>query len=130
MKLWLTGTISIIVLFMTGSTVCAEVVLKDKSEIVGTWLLESVAPALDRPRIEENRIWEFRLDGKIVTSGYNRHFHSTDSQESNYHIENGKIATDWPGRPGKTIDYTVYEKTNDTLILQGGLEGFYFFRKQ
>lgn len=108
----------------------AEVALKDMSEIVGTWRLLSVAAALDKPRIEENRIWEFRPDGVIVTSGYNRHFKTQDRHEWNYKIVDGKISADDPGRPGKTIDYGVYKKEGDELILKGGLEGFYFLKKQ
>jgi len=106
------------------------VALKDISEITGTWQLESVAAGLDKPKIEENRTWEFRPDGVIVTSGYNRHFKTNDHHEWKYNIVNGKIVADDPGRPGKTIDYSVYKKEGNELILKGGLEGFYFFKKQ
>jgi hypothetical protein len=108
----------------------AEVPLKDGSEITGTWKLVSVAAGLDKPRIEENRTWEFRADGTIVTSGYNRHFKTQDRHEWTYKIVNGKISADDPGRPGKTIDYAVYEIKGNEMILKGGLEGFYFFKKQ
>jgi hypothetical protein len=108
----------------------AEVALKDKSEITGTWKLESVAAGLDKPKVEENRIWEFRLDGVIVTSGFNRHFKTNDRHEWTFNVVNGKIVADDPGRPGKTIDYAVYKMEGNELILKGGLEGFYFFKKQ
>ena len=108
----------------------AEVALKDISEIAGTWKLESVSAAIDKARIPENRIWEFRPDGTIVTSGFNRHFNRNDSFQFTYKVANGKIITDDPGRAGKTIDYAVYKKEGDELILKGGLEGFYFFKKQ
>jgi hypothetical protein len=112
------------------STGQAEVVLKDITEITGTWQLESVASNIDRPRIEENRTWEFRPDGVIVTSGYNRHFKTEDRHEWAFKIVNGKIVADDPGRPGRTIDYSVYKKEGNELILKGGLEGFYFFKKK
>lgn len=108
----------------------ADVPLNDVSEIAGTWKLESVAAGLNKPRIEENRTWEFRPDGVIVTSGYNRHFKTEDRHEWTYKIVNGKIVADDPGRPGKTIDYSVYKKEGNELILKGGIEGFYFFKKQ
>ena len=108
----------------------ADVALKDTSEIAGTWKLESVAAGLEKPRIDENRTWEFHADGKILTYGYNRHFKSNDRHEWTYRIQDGKIITDDPGRPGKTIDYSVYKKEGNELILKGGLEGFYFFHKQ
>lgn len=120
--IWLVGAM--------GTTAFGEVPLKDNSEIVGTWRLESVAPALNKPKIEENRTWEFKSDGTIVTSGYNRHFKAEDRHEWKYKIVDGKIVADDPGRPGKTIDYMVYEKTPDRMILKGGIEGFYFFKKQ
>lgn len=108
----------------------AEVALKDRSEITGTWKLESVAAGLDKPKIEENRIWEFRPDGVIVTSGFNRHFKTNDRHEWTFNVVNGNIVADDPGRPGKTIDYAVYKMEGNELILKGGLEGFYFFKKQ
>ena len=108
----------------------ADIAINDASEITGAWKLESVAAALDKPRIAENRIWEFRPDGVIVTSGYNRHFKTEDRYEWTYKVVNGKISADDPGRPGKTIDYSVYKKEGNELILKGGVEGFYFFKKQ
>lgn len=108
----------------------ADVPLNDIGEIAGAWKLESVAAGLNKPRIEENRTWEFRPDGVIVTSGYNRHFKTEDRHEWTYKIVNGKIVADDPGRPGKTIDYSVYKKEGNELILKGGIEGFYFFKKQ
>lgn len=113
-----------------GTGARADVPLKDTGEIAGTWKLESVAAGLDKPRIEENRIWDFRADGVIVTSGFNRHFKTQDRHEWTYKIVNGRISVDDPGRPGKTIDYSVYKKEGNELILKGGLEGFYFFKKQ
>ena len=113
--------------FMTSAS--ADVALKDISEIAGKWELESVAAALNKPRTEEKRTWEFRTDGVIVTSGYNRHFKTNDRHEWKYTLVDGKIVADDPGRPGKTIDYTVFKKEGNELILKGGLEGFYFFKK-
>jgi hypothetical protein len=115
---------------MAGMAARADIPLKDVSEIAGTWRLESVAASLDKPKIEENRTWEFRTDGIIVTSGYNRHFKTEDRHEWKYKIVDGKILADDPGRPGRTIDYVVYEKKSDEMILKGGIEGFYFFKKQ
>ena len=108
----------------------ADIALQNANEIAGTWVLESVAAGIDKARIDENRTWEFRTDGKIITSGYNRHFKTQDRHEWTYNILNGKIITDDPGRPGKTIDYSVYKKEGNELILKGGLEGYYFFHKK
>ncbi len=119
--------------FLSGAlsaSAWAEVPLKDNTEILGQWVLESVAPSLSKPKIQENRTWEFRADGVVVTSGFNRHFGRDDTQQFKYSVVDGKIKAEDPGRPGKTLDYTVYEKSGDSLILKGGIEGFYFFKKK
>lgn len=130
MNKWIFSTATAAMYLVFGGTAWADIALKDASEIAGIWRLNSVAPALTKPRIEENRIWEFRTDGTIITSGYNRHFKTDDRHEWTYKIVNGKISADDPGRPGKTIDYSVYKMEGGELILKGGLEGFYFFTKQ
>lgn len=118
-----------ILLGISGATL-ADLPLTDASPVIGSWKLISVAAALDKPRVEEDRTWEFRNDGIIVTSGYNRHFKTTDRHEWTYKILNGKIIADDPGRPGRTIDYSVFKLEGNELILKGGLEGFYFFTKK
>lgn len=113
----------------TGA-VWADVALKDNSEILGKWTLVSVAPGLEKTKIEENRTWEFRSDGTVVTSGYNRIIKSDSTQQFKYSVTDGKIKAEDPGRPGKTMEYVVHEKVGDSMILKGGMEGFYFFKKQ
>lgn len=117
-------------LLAIASSSMAEVLIKDPNELVGKWKLESVAPGINKARISENRTWEFRTDGTIVTSGHNRILGGEDRYEWKYKIVDGKIIADDPGRPGKTMDYVVHEKGGDAMILKGGLEGFYFFKKQ
>lgn len=112
------------------SSVWADIALQDASQILGAWTLESVAPGLDKPKIPENRIWEFKPDGTIHTSGYNRHIKSNDEYTLSYRIENGRILVEIPGRVGKYIDYSVYEMTDSGMILKGGIEGFYFFTRK
>ncbi len=104
--------------------------LEDAQPILGTWTLVEVAPRATGQRIPENRTWDFRPDGTLVTSGYNRHFKRNDTQQFKYEIKDGMIVTDLPGRPGKQLRYRVYDMTDDSMILQGGLEGFYFFKRK
>ena len=104
--------------------------LKDKSEIVGTWILEAVAPSIKKTRIKENRVWEFRDDGIIAITGYNRKMGANSSQNVQYQIKNGNILTPQVGRPGKYLTYRVYEKSDTQMILKGGIEGFYFFKRK
>ncbi len=104
--------------------------LQDAKPIIGQWILVEVAPRATGQRIPENRTWEFRPDGTLVTSGYNRHFKRNDTQSFKYEIKNGMIVTDLPGRPGKQLRYQVYDMSDNTMVLQGGLEGFYFFKRK
>ncbi len=104
--------------------------LQDATPILGTWTLVEVAPRITGPRIPENRTWEFRPDGTLITSGYNRHFKREDRQEFHYEIKDGMIVTEVPGRPGKQIAYQVYDLKDSDLVLQGGVEGFYFFKRK
>lgn len=120
-------------LLLLGSwtqAVRAEVALSDGSELLGKWKLESVAPGINKPKIAEDRTWEFRSDGVIVTSGFNRILKNNDRYEWKYQLTDGKIVAEDPGRPGKPIDYVIYEKSGNSMILKGGIEGFYFFTKQ
>lgn len=126
----LLSKIALLFLMVNVSLVFADMQIADSKEIVGKWLLDSVSAGIDKPKIEEKRTWEFRADGILVTSGYNRHLKMDDTREFKYVVTEGKIKAEDPGRPGKTIDYTVYERSADGMILKGGIEGFYFFKKQ
>ncbi|TAN52652.1 MAG: hypothetical protein EPN21_03425 [Methylococcaceae bacterium] len=114
-----------------GNTASAVIPLQDSNEILGHWTLLSVAPGLKNAKIIENRDWEFTNDGRFITSGFNRHIHVTDRLEFKYRVENGKIVATDPGRPNKPQVYEIYEKNEDgSMILQGGVEGFYFLKKK
>lgn len=119
--------LGMILVGLAAKIVLADVELKNNSSILGAWLLESVAPSLEKTRIPENRTWEFKNDGTIVMSGYNRHFQREDSVTIAYRVENGEIVSEQPGRPGKPIVYSVYALDDAHMILKGGIEGFYFF---
>ncbi len=121
---------SVLALVFGAHTVQAEVVVTDVSELLGTWKLESVAPGINKTKIAEDRTWEFRPDGVIVTSGYNRILKNNDRYEWKYQLIDGKIVAEDPGRPGKPMDYVIYEKAGNSMILKGGIEGYYFFSKK
>ncbi|MBN2701750.1 MAG: hypothetical protein ACPW60_04870 [Methylohalobius sp. ZOD2] len=104
--------------------------LQDAQPILGKWTLVEVAPRATGGRIPENREWDFQAGGKLVTSGYNRHFRRKDTQQFKYEIKDGMIVTDVPGRPGKQLTYRVYDLQDDSMVLKGGLEGFYFFKRK
>lgn len=119
-----------VALACVSNAALAEIYLKNNSEIVGRWLLESVASSLTTHRTDENRIWEFKPDGILLSTGYNRVLKVDDTLSFGYKVENGKIIMTDPGRPTKPQTYEVYEKTGDAMILKGGSEGFYFLKKK
>lgn len=119
-----------IVLAFVSNSALAEILLKDNSEIVGRWLLKSVALTLSNAKTEENRLWEFKPDGTLISSGYNRVLKIDDKMFFSYKVENGRILLLDPGRPHKPQTYEVYERVDDTMTLKGGSEGFYFFEKK
>lgn len=120
---------ALMVLMGVAGQAHAEYSLKDNSEIVGSWTLESVSSAIDKYRTPENRTWEFKADGALISSGYNRVIKVNDRMSFSYKVENGKIILLDPGRPNKPQTYEVYDKTDKSMILKGGSEGFYFFKR-
>ncbi len=112
-----------------GKAEPTQVRLEDAKPLLGKWILEAVAPSLRGAKIPENREWEFRPDGKIVTRGWNRHFRRYDRQEFPYRVEDGKIITQIPGRKSGLV-YEIYELKGDSMILKGGMEGYYFFKRK
>lgn len=125
------------VLFLTATlllpvSVFADYPLKDKSEIVGVWVVESTAPKLKGKRRPSTQEMEFKADGSYVSSAIDVRTGSSSrfSATSSYNVENGIIKVEKPGRPGKFDRYKVYEKKDNTMILKGGTEGFYFLQKK
>lgn len=103
--------------------------LRDEKPLLGKWVLEAVAPSLKGAKIPENREWEFRSDGTLVTQGWNRHFKRYDRQEFPYRVEGGKIISQIPGRKSELV-YEVYRLDGNSMILKGGMEGYYFFKRK
>lgn len=109
----------------------AEEQFKDASELVGTWALTGTAKSRDSEKRPSNNIWEFRSDGVVVTSGYDKRLPGGDFEVSSpFKVEKGILMTAYPGRPGKFIEYTLIEKDQDSMILKQGLGQFMFFKRK
>jgi hypothetical protein len=115
---------------LCSTVVSAGEPLKDAKDVVGAWMLEAVARGIGKIKTEENRSWEFKSDGTLVTSGYNRVTKVDDRMTFNYRVEDGKLVLIDPGRPNKPQVLEVHERTDKTMTLTGGWEGVYFFRRQ
>ncbi len=102
----------------------------DLTDIIGLWKVVATAPGIDRNRRKADQQWEFKKDGTyILTAKDHRVSSTTFSTKAKFLVENNVIKIERAGRPGKYILYRVYDKKGPELILQGGLEGFYFLKK-
>jgi len=108
----------------------AEIVLKDASELIGSWKLNHTSPKIDGKKRPSSQEWEFRSDGTLVSIAADKRTKGTFTVSVPFEIKNGKIVTGVAGRPGKTVTYTLIEKTDGEMILKGGADGFLFFTKQ
>lgn len=117
-------------ILLCSSVVFAGEPLKDNKDVVGAWVLEAVARAVGKVKTEENRGWEFKPDGTLVTSGYNRVTKVDDRMSFSYRVEDGKLVLIDPARPTKPQILEVHERTDKTMTLIGGWEGVYYFRRQ
>ncbi len=113
-------------------SVFAEYLIKDKSEIVGVWIVEGTAPKLDAAKRPSTQEIEFKADGTYISSAVDVRTGSSSRFKavSTYQIEKGMLKVGKPGRPGKFDRFKIYEKEDGHMILQGGTEGYYFLRKK
>lgn len=108
----------------------AEVVLNSASDVVGTWKLNSSSPRREGEKRPANATWEFRNDGTLVTTAVDSRTKGGEFTVTvKYHIKDGKIISNQPGRSRKII-YTVEEKDEHQMVLHGGMDAYLFFTKQ
>ena len=120
----LTSIIMIAVACLMVSTVYAEYLLKDNSEIVGVWDVVAEAPSLDGVKRELDSIWEFKKNGALISKSKDyRAGSGTLSSKLKYRVENGKVMKEI--RPGKYESCTVIEKEGTDMILK--CRNLYFF---
>ncbi len=109
----------------------AEGALKSSADVIGVWNLEGSAKDLDGPRRPGELTWEFKKDGTLATSGYDKRLPGGNySVNSRYEIKDRKIVADDVGRPGKKIVYTVIEKDGNSMIIKQGIGEYMFFTKK
>ena len=117
-------------LLLNALSASSDTALKSADQIVGKWKLVQEAGRLDGPRRESDQSWEFRADGVLESIAQHNAIGGNKFKVSvNYRVENGKIISDYPGRPGRTIVYTVIKNSDNEMVLEGGTGGFLFFTK-
>ncbi len=117
-------------LILTTFNSNAEVALNSPSEVIGIWQQEYSAPQIDGEKRPSTETWEFRSDGTLVTSGFDKRLPGGSFSISvKYEVKDGKILANQPGRSRKNT-YVVIEKDGDSMVLHGGMDAFLFFKKQ
>lgn len=120
----------LLLISMISAGVYAQVPVKDRSDIVGSWKLEKTAPNRDGSNgNKETMTWDFRPDGTVIISGYNKYMGQDTRFEKHYEIEvdKGSIVKI---KDHRGIDeYKVVEKKAGEMVLEGPF-GYYFFKKK
>jgi hypothetical protein len=116
-------------LTLFGNAVSADVVMKSKEEVQGTWKLQTTKNSLtDRRPITREDTWVFE-GGKVTILHIPREGTYYDQPPVNYEIDNGKLKVEILG--GSRFDlYTVVEKSDKNMTLKGKFGDYYFFEKK
>ncbi len=122
----------------------------DASTFVGTWKLITAGPKLKvEPKKSDerlkktpysyltgsgnkkfNEIWKFGQDGVFELTAKDHRASGTITTKSTYIFEDNMLKIAKVGRPGKFFTYKIHQKEGDDMILRGGMEGYYTFKKQ
>jgi hypothetical protein len=109
-----------------GSDVLAEPVIKDQSEVVGTWLLEATAIRKGGEKTPEQAKWVFSEDGTLTTTSFYK-FSGLSGQAGTlterFEIKDGALVGERSGT------FKLIEKQGNEMILKGPF-GYYFFKKE
>jgi hypothetical protein len=112
----------------TGS-VLADVELKSKDEVAGTWKLQYTKNnASAKENINREDTWVFK-DGKVTILNIPREGSHYDQQPVDYEIDNGKLKIPYVGRSGFDT-FSLVEKDDKTMILKGKFGEIYYFTKK
>lgn len=92
-----------------------------------------------------NETWKFAADGSFELTAADHRASGTITSTSTYKIEDNLLKIAKIGRPGKYFTYTVKQSSfehkegdetfsvhleDDEMIIRGGMEGYYTFKKQ
>jgi len=112
-----------------GSVVYADVTLKSKEEVEGTWKLQSTKNSLtDKQAIDREDTWVFK-DGKVTILHIPREGTYYDQPPVAYEIEDGKLKVAIIGSSRFDM-FTVVDKDDKNMTLKGKYGGYYYFNKK
>jgi hypothetical protein len=116
-------------LSLVASTVNADIELKAKEEIQGTWKLQHTTNSLtDKQTVTREDTWVFK-DGKVTILHIPREGKYYDQPPVNYEIEEGKLKISLVGNSRFDV-FSLVEKNDQTMTLKGKFGGYYYFNKK
>lgn len=108
----------------------AEIPIQNDAEISGSWLMESAASKADGPRVARGETWTIG-SGQLEKTGLLLARSGTyDVPPVNYQLKDGKLLIAVVGRPGKYDEFTLIERTPDSMTLFAKSEGYLYFKRQ
>ena len=112
-----------------ASAVYADVELKSKEEVQGTWKLQYTKNSLtDKQAIDREDTWVFK-DGKVTILHIPREGKFYDQPPVNYEVEDGKLKIALVGN-SRFDTFSLVEIDDKTMTLKGKFGGYYYFNKK
>ncbi|WP_020562734.1 lipocalin family protein [Methylosarcina fibrata] len=120
---------ALLALSLFTSSVLADIELKSKDEIAGTWKLQYTKnSATAKENINREDTWVFK-DGKVTILNIPREGSHYDQQPVTYEIDNGKLKIPYVGRSGFDT-FSLVEINDKAMVLKGKFGEIYYFTKK
>ena len=121
--------VMLLILSVFTSAVYADVVLKAKEEVEGTWKLDHTKNSLtDKESIPREDTWIFK-EGTVTILNIPRDGTHYDQPPVNYEIADGKLKVSMIGSSRFDL-FSLVEKTDTSMTLKGKFGGYYYFTKK
>ncbi|MFA6051636.1 MAG: hypothetical protein WC762_03505 [Methylobacter sp.] len=121
--------VMLLILSVFTSAVYADVALKSKEEVEGTWKLDHTKNSLtDKESIPREDTWIFK-EGTVTILNIPRDGTHYDQPPVNYEIADGKLKISMIGSSRFDL-FSLVEKTDTSMTLKGKFGGYYYFTKK
>jgi len=120
----------LLTLAFSANIAFADVDLKSKEEVSGTWKLQSTKNTASEKEVALPRedTWVFK-DGKLTILHIPREGKYYDQPPVNYEVEEGKLKVSQVG--SSRLDFfSLVEKSENKMVLKGKFGGYFYFEKK